>query len=118
MNRLMNLSNEVFIRDKIPPPPLKIVKFFKPDLGFLVKNREISCLQTLIISRKIKKLKLPTMAYRRARGDMIEVFKIVAQIYDNKTKDNVLNFRGKLNVSLSERTCTLIRTSCPAFFCE
>ena len=99
---------------RFPPPPLKIVKIFKPDLGFLVKNREISCLQTLIISRKIKKLKLPTMAYRRARGDMIEVFKIVAQIYDNKTKDNVLNFRGKLN----ERTCTLIRTSCPAFFCE
>ena len=24
------------------------------------------------------------MAYGRARGDMIEVFKIVAQIYDNK----------------------------------
>ena len=38
----------------------------------------------------LKKLKLPTMAYRRARGDMIEVFKIVAQIYDNKTTDKVL----------------------------
>ena len=37
------------------------------------------------------------MAYRRARGDMIEVFKIVAQIYDNKTTDNVLSFRENMN---------------------
>ena len=49
---------------------------------------------------KLKKLKLPTMAYCRARGDMIEVFKIVAQIYDNKTTDNVLSFREKMKISL------------------
>ena len=40
------------------------------------------------------------MTYRRARGDMIEVFKIVAHIYDSKTTSNVLNFREKLNISL------------------
>ena len=46
-------------------------------------------LKHLSYPERLKNLKLPTMAYRRARGDMIEVFKIVAQIYDNKTTDNV-----------------------------
>ena len=56
------------------------------------------------------------MAYRRARGDMIEVFKIVAHIYDSKTTSNVLNFREKLNISLRGHEFTLAhkRLSCPA----
>jgi ribonucleases P/MRP protein subunit RPP40 len=32
---------------------------------------------------RLKKLKLPTLQYRRARGDMIEVFKILRGFYDN-----------------------------------
>ena len=53
---------------------------------------------------------------RRARGDMIEVFKIVAQIYDNKTTDNVLSFRRNMNISLRGHEFTLEhkRLSCPA----
>ena len=56
------------------------------------------------------------MAYRRARGDMIKIFKIVAQIYDNKTTDNVLSFREKMNISLRGYEFTLEhkRLSCPA----
>ena len=54
-------------------------------------------LKHLSYPEKLKKPKLPTMAYRRARGDMIEVFKIVAQIYDNKTTDNVPSFRENMN---------------------
>ena len=56
------------------------------------------------------------MAYRRARGDMIEVFKIVAQIYDNKTTDNVPSFRENMNISLRGHEFTLEhkRLSCPA----
>ena len=50
---------------------------------------------------RLKKLKLPTMAYRRARGDMIEVFKIVAQIYDNKTTDNFLDGRQCRNILIT-----------------
>ena len=66
-------------------------------------------------SERLQILKLPTMAYRRARGDMIEVFKIVAHIYDSKTS-NVLNFREKLNISLRGHEFTLEnkRFSCPA----
>ena len=67
-------------------------------------------------SERLQILKLPTMAYRRARGDMIEVFKIVAHIYDSKTTSNVLNFREKLNISLRGHEFTLEhkRLSCPA----
>ena len=67
-------------------------------------------------SEKLQMLKLPTMAYRRARGDMIEVFEIVAHIYDSKTTSNVLNFREKLNSSLRGHEFTLEhkRLSCPA----
>ena len=57
-------------------------------------------LKHLSYPERLKKLKLPTMAYRRARGDMIEVFKIVAQIYDNKTTDNFLSFKENMNMSL------------------
>ena len=33
---------------------------------------------------RLKKLKLPTLVYRRLRGDMIEVYKILHGIYDMK----------------------------------
>jgi len=40
-------------------------------------------------------LKLPTLKYRRLRGDMIEVFKITHNIYDPKgyhsSSDTILN---------------------------
>ena len=73
-------------------------------------------LKHLSYPKRLKKLKLPTMAYRRARGDMIEVFKIVAQIYDNKTTDNFLSFRENMNMSLRGHEFTLEhkRLSCPA----
>ena len=64
-------------------------------------------------------LKLPTIAYiveQEPRGDMIEVFKIVAHIYDSNTTCNVLNLREKLNVSLRGHEFTLEhkRLSCSA----
>ena len=31
---------------------------------------------------RLQRLKLPTLKYRRLRGDMIEVFKITHEIYD------------------------------------
>ena len=65
-------------------------------------------------SERLQILKLLTMAYRRARGDMIKVFKIVAHIYDSKTS-NVLKFREKLNISLRGHEVTLEHNglSCP-----
>ena len=39
------------------------------------------------------------MVYRRARGHMIEVYKIVNEIYDSKTTCNILKYRDKLHLS-------------------
>ena len=33
---------------------------------------------------RLKQLKMPTLQYRRLRGDMIEVYKIINGIYDHK----------------------------------
>ena len=35
-------------------------------------------------SDRLKKLKMPTLKYRRLRGDMIETFKIITGNYDNE----------------------------------
>ena len=38
----------------------------------------------LTYEERLRKLKLPTLVYRRMRGDMIEVFKILHELYDVK----------------------------------
>lgn len=60
----------------------------------------IPSLKNLTYEERLKQLKLPTLAYRRARGDMIEVYKIITDIYDPKTTENLLNFRGNKYISL------------------
>ena len=44
----------------------------------------IPILSGLSYEERLKKLKLPTLKYRRLRGDMIEVFKILMGIYDKE----------------------------------
>jgi hypothetical protein len=45
---------------------------------------------------RLRKLKLPTLAYKRSRGDMIELYKILTGKYDEATKfahtDFILHF--------------------------
>ena len=57
-------------------------------------------IKNLSYPERLKYLRLPTMAYRRARGDMIEVYKIVKKIYDSKTTCNILKYRDKIHLSL------------------
>ena len=57
-------------------------------------------IKKLSYPERLKYLKLPTMAYRRARGDMIEVYKIIKEIYDSKTTCNILKYRDKIHLSL------------------
>jgi len=40
-------------------------------------------------SERLKCLKLPTLTYRRYRGDMIEVYKIISGKYDNNIAINL-----------------------------
>jgi hypothetical protein len=44
--------------------------------------KQVPSLQQLSYTDQLKKLKMPTLKYRRLRGDMNETFKIVNGIYD------------------------------------
>ena len=58
-------------------------------------TKMIPTLKNLAYPERLKKLKLPTLAYRTARGDMIEVYKIVNGRYDPKTTTNIMKLRGE-----------------------
>ena len=48
-------------------------------------TKQIPGLRNLSYSDRLRRLKLPTLSYRRLRGDMIELFKITSGIYDQET---------------------------------
>ncbi len=48
-------------------------------------TKQLPGFRNLTYEERLQRLKLPTLAYRRARGDMIEVFKIVHNVYDRTT---------------------------------
>ena len=45
-------------------------------------TKQINGFRDLPYPERLKKLNLPTLKYRRQRGDMIEVYKILHDIYD------------------------------------
>ena len=45
-------------------------------------SKLVPAIKNLSYEERLKKLGLPTLAYRRARGDMIETYKILSGIYD------------------------------------
>jgi hypothetical protein len=42
------------------------------------------CLRDMTYPERLKMLKLPTLVYRRLRGDMIEMYKMVSGAYDEQ----------------------------------
>ena len=77
----------------------------------------------LSYEERLKKLKLPTLKYRRARGDMIEIYKILSGKYDpevsnfiklNKSKHNTRGHMYKIEKEYAKnsiRRNTLIHRS-------
>jgi len=53
-------------------------------------TRQLSSIRDLSYPERLKTLNLPTLKYRRARGDMIETFKILNNIYDPKITTGLL----------------------------
>ena len=47
-------------------------------------TKQIPGMSDLSYEERLQKLRLPTLVYRRARGDMIDTYKILQGIYDNK----------------------------------
>ena len=60
-------------------------------------TKMISCLKNMNYEDRLKKLNLPTLKYRRLRGDMIETYKIVTEKYDH---NSVVQFKR------NENSCT------------
>ena len=58
-----------------------------------VQRRATKCVQGLgglSYPERLRELNLPTLGYRRMRGDMVELFKITSGIYDEQVTENLL----------------------------
>ena len=62
-------------------------------------SKELPGMRDLSYIERLKLLKLPTLAYRKLRGDMIQVYKIIHNIYDHESLPNLLR-----NNEISQRT--------------
>ena len=65
-------------------------------MKFFRLNAPVISIKNLTYKDRLKRLKLPTLKYRRIRGDMIEVCKILTNKYDSgvnfyleKHQDNI-----------------------------
>ena len=47
--------------------------------------------KNLNYEEKLKQLKMPTLKFRRTRGDMIEAFKILTRLYDGSVTEGMLD---------------------------
>ena len=83
--------------------------YFKNDINRLEKvqknyTKRIQGMKEIKYHQRLEKLKLPSLEYRRLRGDLIEVYKITHNIYDPISTDslfhmskNQTNIRSNLN---------------------
>lgn len=55
-------------------------------------TRLLPGMKDLSYPERLRKVKLPTLGYRRLRGDMIELYKIVKGIYDPDITEGLLSF--------------------------
>ena len=53
-------------------------------------TKQINGMSDMSYPDRLRKLKLPTLAYRRIRGDMIEIYKLLHGKYDSNTS-NIIN---------------------------
>ena len=57
-------------------------------------------MKDLSYEERLIKLTLPTLRFRRLRGDMIETYKIVIGVYDKRVTENIL----PLNQNIHQNT--------------
>jgi hypothetical protein len=83
-------------------------------------TKQVPTLKNMEYNERLKKLKMPTLKYRRMRGDMIEVFKIINDIYDPLTTVDMFelnttsNTRGhskRMKIKTSRLICEKIYVS-------
>ena len=64
-------------------------------------------IKNLSYPERLRKLKLLTLSYRRIRGQMIEVYKIINNIYDKNVSEIILTFRPNADFNLRGNDYTL-----------
>jgi len=69
--------------------PLKLIFAESYKIFYLRVTKLVTSINKLSYSERLKCLKLPTLTYRRHRGDMIEVYKIISGKYDNNIAINL-----------------------------
>ena len=75
---------------------------YKKELIRLIENvqrrasRQVEGISHLPYNRRLEEMKLPTLQYRRFRGDMIEVYKLSHGLYDEEVTVNFLTFRDNI----------------------
>jgi hypothetical protein len=70
-------------------------------------TRQLPDLKNLEYEDRLKKLKLPTLTYRRNRGDMINTFKILNGLYDQDACNDLLPLRKDHAIRSNTRTNSL-----------
>ena len=81
-------------------------------------TKQLPGMKNIPYEERLQRLKLPTLAYRRTRGDMIEVYKLFHGKYDSdvsnivklhKDSDTREGTRGRSLKLFIERACTNVR---------
>lgn len=57
-------------------------------------TKTVPGLSTLTYQERLKRIGIPTLMYRRYRGDMIEIYKLIKPIYDEEVAQGFLNCRN------------------------
>ena len=55
-------------------------------------TKQLPGMKKLSYPERLKSLNLPTLSYRRIRGDMIELYKITNNYYDADASSGILTF--------------------------
>jgi len=111
-NRILGLISRTFIYKDGPTLLTLYISLVRPHLEYAnqiwtpqtikmiaaIENvqrrmtRMIPNIRHLSYEERLHHLKLPSLAYRRLRGDMIEMYKIATGIYDQEVTSNLLKF--------------------------
>ena len=83
---------------------------YRDTANFAHWTRQIPGLSGLTYEERLRKLGLPTLAYRRLRGDLIEVYKIANNIYDPDITRNIILFDDNRTLRGHNKTIKWTRT--------
>ena len=61
-------------------------------------TKQLPNIKALEYPDRLKKLELPTLAYRRVQGDMFETYKILHGVYDRDVADVLTSYRDSAEV--------------------